>query len=64
MRVATTWQEFEPKRPDATIKTERAEYDRAYAAAKLAADGGPEVSPTAGDATTASRLCSVRLRGG
>lgn len=43
MSVPTSWQDLKTKRLDAMNETERAEYDRAYAAAKLAAEVGERV---------------------
>ena len=38
--MPTSWQDLKTKRLDAMSAAERAEYDRAYAAAKLAAEVG------------------------
>jgi ribosome-binding protein aMBF1 (putative translation factor) len=41
--MPTSWQDLKTKRLDAMNPTERTEYDRAYAAAKLAAEVGERV---------------------
>lgn len=41
--MPTSWQDLKTKRLDAMSGTERDEYDRAYAAAKLAAEVGGRV---------------------
>jgi ribosome-binding protein aMBF1 (putative translation factor) len=59
--MPTSWQELKGRRVDAMTEAERAEYDHAYAAAKLAAEVGERVRQAREGAGISQRELARRM---